>query len=336
VIRRLTFLHKSEQDRTHSLSVIISSNIYEDLINHRLDSRLDSTDKVILNDHLGGFNKDMNNLVLDYLESVGFDKPIDISYVVSSDMLDSYPTLDISHPSKISERCLGVLYNYSTHPCTEFKNFLCSFNGSDHVGRQLLSSIMDNFGLFDSRYSSKNFSYPESHIDGHFSNMDLTDDEIRLYRKFFINSSEFLDTVFTFGHVQYNHAQNIYNLEHKLTKSFIHIVSETLSTSYYPFITEKFVYSIVTRGLFVANGQPLWHEYLEDAYGFKLYDKIFDYSFDKIKNPIKRIIKMMEMLSKFSHLSIDDWNDLYLMEKDNIEYNYDHYFSKQYLKYLPQ
>jgi len=40
------------------------------------------------------------------------------------------------------------------------------------------------------------------------------------------------------------------------------------------------------------------------------------------------------MISKFKNLSVDDWRDLYLLEQDTIEYNYDHYFSKKYLKKL--
>jgi hypothetical protein len=44
----------------------------------------------------------------------------------------------------------------------------------------------------------------------------------------------------------------------------------------------------------------------------------------------------MSMLSKFSLLSSDDWRDLYEMESDTIEHNYDLYFSKKYIKYLEQ
>jgi len=40
------------------------------------------------------------------------------------------------------------------------------------------------------------------------------------------------------------------------------------------------------------------------------------------------------MISKFKSLSSDDWRDLYLIELDTIEYNYDHYFSGNYLKFL--
>ena len=55
---------------------------------------------------------------------------------------------------------------------------------------------------------------------------------------------------------------------------------------------------------------------------------------DTIQNPIKRLVELMSMVSKFSKLSTDEWTDLYLIEQDTIEYNYNHYFSKQYLACL--
>jgi hypothetical protein len=206
----------------------------------------------------------------------------------------------------------------------------------------LLSSILENQGYFNPNYSSKNFTSSNDEILGHLSSLDLTEDEIELYDKFFKSTDEFNNTIYSFGHVRiewetYTLADNIYNLESKLTQSFVHIVSETMATSYYPFVTEKFLYSIVTRGLFVAYAHPGWHTHIEKYYGFKLYDKIFDYSFDSIQNPVKRLIKLIEMISKFSKLSVDDWRDLYfVLEKDTIEYNYNHYFSGNYLEHLKQ
>ena len=40
------------------------------------------------------------------------------------------------------------------------------------------------------------------------------------------------------------------------------------------------------------------------------------------------------MISKFSKLSCHDLYDLYLMEQDTVNFNYDHYFSGDYLKTL--
>ena len=67
-----------------------------------------------------------------------------------------------------------------------------------------------------------------------------------------------------------------------------------------------------------------------------LYDRIFDYRFDSMVNPVERLISLISMIHKFRHLSSDDWHDLWLIEQDSIEYNYDHYFSGNYSRILDQ
>ena len=288
-------------------------------------------------DHMQGFDKNLTNPLLDKIRDCNLT--VSTEYLFDSSVKLQYPTLKLhyNHDMWIRGNVLKSFKNYRRHPGINYKNFICSFNGSDHVSRQLLSSILENQGHFDPHYSSKNFTSSNDKIIGHLNNLDLTEDEIELYDKFFKNTDNFNDTVYSFGHIRFDHGNNIYNLESKLTQSFVHIVSETMATSYYPFVTEKFLYSIVTRGLFVTYAQPGWHAHLEKYYGFKLYDKIFDYSFDSIQNPVKRLIKLIEMISKFSKLSVDDWRDLYfVLEKDTIEYNYNHYFSGDYLEHLKQ
>ena len=293
-----------------------------------------------IHDHLGGFDINLESDVLN--SAVQFAKENNISTIevgyVFSDYFSRRYGINFSYRQKlVGGNGWEDLTSYTRHPHINYKNFICSFNGSGHVSRQLLSSILENQGLFNSDYSSKNFKGSNDKILGQLNTLDLTEDEIELYDKFFKNTNEFNDTVYSFGHVRFDHGNNIYNLESKLTQSFVHVVSETMATSYYPFVTEKFLYSIVTRGLFVAYAQPGWHTHLEKYYGFKLYDKIFDYSFDSIQNPVKRLIKLIEMLSKFSKLSADDWRDLWFMlEKDTIEYNYNHYFSGDYSKHIKQ
>jgi hypothetical protein len=109
-----------------------------------------------------------------------------------------------------------------------------------------------------------------------------------------------------------------------------------MATSAYPLISEKCFYSIVTRGLFVAYAQPNWHAFLEKYYGFRLYHKLFDYKFDSIVNPVERLLELVTMLCKFKSLSTSDWRDLYELEKDSIEYNYDQYFSGRYRIFYEQ
>lgn len=290
---------------------------------------------VIILDHMGGFNAEKRSFVLDRIDS---DKKITLAteYIVDDSIKQNYQNLDFYYDNHlwIENNSINDFLGYTVHPDIKFKNFICSFNGSDHVSRKLLVSALHKFNWFNSKYCSKNFSYPVNVLDGHIR--DYVGGKENFYRKFFISydSETFFQTAYSFGHVRFDHANNIYNLENKLTKSFLHIVSETMATSYYPFVTEKFLYSIVTHGLFLAYAQPGWHNHLEKYYGFKRYTKLFDYRFDTIENPIERLVELMTMISKFSMLSTDDWRDLYQIEADTIEYNYDHYFNGNYLKYL--
>lgn len=294
---------------------------------------------ITIQDHMGGHRHDMTNAVLDHLNNVAGSqsKKLSIIYhsILDHTVTSHYVNLQINFDANFQNRSnLNRFIDYNIHPEINFKNFVCSFNGSPHVSRTLLTAILQRFGYFNTEYCSKNFVFSEGKLDGHIT--DYMSDQHNFYRKFFIdnNSDVFFNTINSFGHVRFDHRKNIYNLENKLTESFLHIVSETMATSYYPFVTEKFLYSIVTRGLFLAYAQPGWHEHVEKYYGFKRYTKLFDYRFDAMQNPVERLIELMSMISKFSVLSSDDWTDLYLLEQDAIEYNYDHYFSGNYLTHL--
>lgn len=296
---------------------------------------------VTLEDHLLGFDQQYNNSILSALDdySRSNNKRTEVYYhqLLDTGVKEKYPNLDLRFDLGNATHLLWDQYkDYTQHPDLAYRNFLCSFNGSEHVSRKLLVAILQRFGYFDSEYCSKNFTFTAEKLDGHLC--DYVGDRIQFYFKFFIadDSALFFDTVNSFGHVRYNHKQNIYNLESKLTKSFLHIVSESIATSYVPFVTEKFLYSVVTRGLFLAYAQPGWHDHVENYYGFKRYTKLFDYHFDSIQNPVERLVELITMISKFSKLSTHDWHDLYLIEQDTVEYNYNHYFSKQYLEQLKQ
>jgi hypothetical protein len=289
--------------------------------------------EIFIEDHLSGFDQNYNNKFLNHLNNIA-TAPCVVwnDQFFNSKVTAKYPNLQFK--TNFLNWLWKTLNQYNIHPELNYKNFICSFNGSAHVSRKLLVSILQKFGYFNPAYCSKNFSYSTDVLNGHIC--DYVQDNDNFYRKFFISddSEDFFQSINTFGHVQYNHKQNIYNLESKLTESFLHIVSETMATSYHPFVTEKFLYSIVTRGLFLAYAQPGWHHHIEKYYGFKLYTKLFDYRFDSIENPVERVVELMCMISKFSRLTTAEWYDLYLIEQDTIEYNYDHYFSGSYLKYL--
>jgi hypothetical protein len=285
-----------------------------------------------LRDHGGGFDHELEN---NLIRSIGQDNArLMTEYVVDDQLRQQYPNLKFEFDFEMKQTVLSHFNNYNIHPALEPDTFICSFNGNDHVSRKLLTASLHRWGWFNNETTSKNFKFDLDILDGHLH--DYVGNNTRYYRKFFVDSTsqDFFHHTNSFGHVQYDHAQNIYKLEKKITQSFVHLVSETMATSYYPFVTEKFVYSVVTRGLFLAYAQPGWHDHLEKYFGFRKFDRIFSYEFDSIQNPVERLVSLMSMLSKFSILDSDDWRDLYEMEIDTIEHNYDHYFSGSWIKQL--
>ena len=177
---------------------------------------------VILKDHLGGFEKQLYNVHLYKFDA--YAKKLDmIGDVVVTSFLDEhvrkkYSNLNIKYSAP--EWLWDSLVGYNTHPELKLKNFICSFIGSDHISKQLLSAILNNQGYFNPVYSSKNFTYGNDWITSHLDSLDLTDIEVKIYCKFFINNNIFNDSVYSFGpHIdagktttEYQHSKNIHNL----------------------------------------------------------------------------------------------------------------------------
>lgn len=298
-----------------------------------------STSCVIL-DHMGGFDVDQHCLILDRIINDNQQlRTIGTEYVLSKRIQDRYPTVRIQFALDTwnSANSIDTFVRYREHPQLDFKSFLCSFAGSDHVSRKFLVAILHRWAWFDTNTCSKNFQFTADQLDGHIGDY-LTEEKVRIYRKFFLTdtSPEFFQTINAFNYHRFDHLSNIHSLSPRITQCFLHLISETMATSFYPFVTEKFLYSVVNRGLFLSYAQPGWHDHLERHYGFKKYHRLFDYSFDAVQNPVERLIELVSMIAKFSVLSCDDWRDLYEIEVDTIEYNYDHYFSGNYLKQLEQ
>lgn len=288
-------------------------------------------------DHMGGFDCNLNNDILHQINTFAKTNEQIITvyteYIFDENVRKCYQYLDLKFDFDAHKTVLDLIKDYRQPPAQSFKNFLCSFNGSPHVSRKLLVSILNKLGLFDDKYSTKNFIINPVELEGHL--FDYVSGNLeRFYNKFFINANSFNYAIHTDNYSPQDHYNNICTLDSRIADSFLHVVSETMATSYYPFYGEKFLFSIVCRGLFVAYAHPNWHTHLEKHYGFRLYNNIFDYKFDRIQNPIERLVEMIAMIFKFSALSTHDWHDLYLMELENIEFNYEHYFSQNYLKCL--
>lgn len=310
--------------------------------NKNLFFELESIDKkiLLLKDHLNGFAEDFTNLLFEENKN----KQIWTQYIIDNCIREKYSTIDFkfySHYSTIDFKFHGhflsadSIINLGKIKKEKIENFLCCFNGADCVGRQFTVSILKKRNMWDNDYCSKNFIFDIDRLDGNIARY-CTEDEEPYYRNLILSDDDeyknFYMSKYSFEYNKYNILHNLLFLHNKIQKSFIHLVTETIAVSYYPWVTEKFVYPIIAKSFWLAYAQPGYHAYLEKYYKFKKYSRIFDYSFDNEKNPVKRLVKLINEIEKYRKFSNSDLFDLYSVERDTLEYNYENYISGDYLK----
>ena len=292
-----------------------------------------SLSELAITDSMYGFRADYTNELLDRFD--GKEATIWTQWRFDDRVKDNYPNLNLKY-----EGPGGWFFRLLDYKTTDwnksFDNFISTFNGSAGTGRNLLVAYLHKSKWFDPTYSSKNFTFTLDELDGNLQ-LYLNGDEERFYRKFFIsdNADEFYQTPYAFDYTSALHHEatnrNMQILLPKMNASCIQIVGESYSTTYHSWVTEKFLFPVIAKSIWIAHGQPGWYRELAD-WGFKRFDRIFDYSFDEIQHPVKRVVAMLSMLSKFSNLSKADWHDIYESERETIEFNYDHYYSKDFMK----
>ena len=133
------------------------------------------TGDIQLTDHLGGFDISGQNFLLSTLsehakQQNNLYNVIYHQILPTELMKKNYPWLSIQFSSTMQQQ-MNFMYfkNYKTHPELTFEHFLCSFNGSPHVSRKLLSAIIKKFGWWNSLYCSKNFTCDIDNILGHIN-----------------------------------------------------------------------------------------------------------------------------------------------------------------------
>ena len=293
-------------------------------------------DSITVVDHLDGFSIEAKSPVLTAVHlQTNEHRTVHCEYIPNTNIKNNYPKLEIKFDINtwFCENNISRIEPDFKKPKSITK-FLCSFNNASHTSRILLTSALNSYGYFDPDTCSKVFTYEADKLAGHL--YDLTGPSAEWYEMFFVqnNIEEFSDLQVEFGHVDRDHRRNQEFLSPRIDTSFLHLVSETMATGYYPFVTEKFFYSVAAGNLFLAYAQPGWHDHVTHWFGFRRYDKIFDYYFDSVQNPVMRLITLMDMISKFSKLSLREWNELYKIEQETIDYNYEHFASGRYLTHL--
>lgn len=307
---------------------------------HRLTSDV-LPDEIDIIDHALGFDANGDNSLLTLLQQRAQDNDrcikVNLVYPIPQHVRTKYHNLDVRFKFLYQrDHVWSTLHGATMMPEPRYTRFLCSFNGSLHVSRVLLTAILHKMQLWN-QACTKGFVFTQDELDGHING--FCGSRARYFRKWFVgtNTGEFAvqqQTIHRKDKIsldRYGHGPNLAILQPVISGSFVNLVSETMATSAFPFVTEKFLYSVVTHGLFLAFAQPGWHRHLRDDFGFRLYDQVFDYSFDLEPNPVQRLVLLIRQLMMFSSLSHDDWHDLHRLERDNVDFNRQHFLSRDYL-----
>ena len=298
---------------------------------HSLD---DST--IVVKDHLNGFDSDYKN---NFLSTVPAGFTVYTEYLLSTEVKNQYPELNLKFDARlmVHENWLDHLADFAQDffvPHRMFipevsdcrlTHFLCCFNRSPHISREWAVSWLHHLGWFDDRYCSKHFPITHQHF------CHTHPELIKQYHTSTFDP-DFLSKIVA---LDYNgstsdHISHLIALSPRIQQCFVQLVTEAVAESYCPFPTEKILYPILNKTLWVAYAQPGYHQFIETHMGFKRY-QTFDYSFDSIQNSLYRLIAITDMLEPFIKLSRHDWHDIYLIEKDTMDYNLELVRSKHFL-----
>jgi hypothetical protein len=113
----------------------------------------------------------------------------------------------------------------------------------------------------------------------------------------------------------YKNNKDQYILPAEFNKVFINLVAETTVRGI--FVTEKTYNSILVKKPFICLAAPGFHEFLRSQ-GFRMYDEIISYDFDKETNLEKRIGMILEQLS---NLQEQDYTSLFKKIEEKVDYN---------------
>lgn len=109
-------------------------------------------------------------------------------------------------------------------------------------------------------------------------------------------------------------------------KAAIDIVTETNCDVPFAndvFITEKTWKPILREKMFLCFNGPNYYKELQDE-GFRLYDKLFDYSFDSIIDHVERYNAFMENIYRIAEMPLEDVIELIKSHEEDLRYNKHH------------
>ena len=180
----------------------------------------------------------------------------------------------------------------------------CLLNGNAHYHRCRTMDLLCRDNLLDKGYVSwYDFNFPAGYTFKHWNPTKLT-----------------LDT--------FNNASNLFTVPPEFGRAFVNLVSESNMTPY--FLTEKTTKPLYYKKPFLVVSKEGFHTKFLTEFGFKLYDEIFDYSFDLIADQDERIEAVVQEIKRFENHSNSQLQELTTQIENKLEFNQKHLMSLMY------
>jgi hypothetical protein len=106
-----------------------------------------------------------------------------------------------------------------------------------------------------------------------------------------------------------------------LSKSAIHIVSESVFNYPFQYFSEKIISSLLSKRPFILIGPSQSLKYLKQK-GFQTFETLFDESYDAIDDPNQRLETIMKLVLKLNQKSQTELNDMVYSAKEILIHNY--------------
>jgi len=221
----------------------------------------------------------------------------------------------------------------------DVEHTVSSFNGSLHPTRTLLCLDLLKNNLWN-KYCTKAFTETPSmpSLHGHLPS-NYQKDIVKILGQKKIKT--FLGTTNTIEYDQetrFQHDKNFILLKPFMDKTLINIFTPSPNGTKRdsPSVDEKQILPIATKSMWIGYACAGYHRFVEQFYGFKLFENTFDYSFDSELNFFIRLQKITSQISEIDKLSQTDKMKIHNDNLDIIEYNYEHLRSGAWISHSKQ
>ena len=219
----------------------------------------------------------------------------------------------------------------------DIEHTVSSFNGSLHPTRTLLCLDLLKNNLWN-KYCTKAFT-DTPHIYGSLLPSNYLKDIVKILGQKKIKT--FLGTIDSIEYDQETRAQHDKNftlLKPFMDKTLINIFTSPPNGTKIdlPCADEKLILPISAKSMWIGYACAGYHRFIEQFYGFKLFENTFDYSFDSEPDFFIRLQKIMSQILEIHKLSRTDKMKIHNNNLDIIEYNYDHLKSGAWVSHSKQ